>query len=207
MLIYNKLIKVFRKLFPSKINFDGLVIGKSSILLSDSRIDFRVSKDDRHYVSIGEKCLINAQFIFESNLGFISIGDNVHIGGAQLISRNCIEIANDVTMAWDIVIYDHNSHSINWEDRQYDNFQCYQDYNNFGGNNIVNKNWTKVISKPIKIESKVWIGFGVTILKGITIGEGAVVGAKSVVTKDVPPWTVVVGNPAKVVKYLKKNES
>ena len=47
-----------------------------------------------------------------------------------------------------------------------------------------------------------WIGFDVTILKGVTIGEGAVIGAKSVVTKDVEPWTVVAGNPAVVVKYL-----
>ena len=44
----------------------------------------------------------------------------------------------------------------------------------------------------------------VIILKGVTIGEGAVVGAGSVVTKDVPAWTVVAGNPAKVVKELKE---
>ena len=41
------------------------------------------------------------------------------------------------------------------------------------------------------------------ILKGVTIGEGAIVGAGSVVTKDVPAWTVVAGNPAKIVKKLK----
>ena len=46
----------------------------------------------------------------------------------------------------------------------------------------------------------------VTILKGVTIGEGAIVGACSVVTKDVPAWTVVAGNPAKVIKIIKKDE-
>ena len=56
---------------------------------------------------------------------------------------------------------------------------------------------------PITIEDKVWIGFGVNILKGVTIGEGAVIGACSVVTKDIPPYAVAVGNPARVVRNLK----
>ena len=47
-----------------------------------------------------------------------------------------------------------------------------------------------------------WIGMNVLILKGVTIGQGAIVGAGSVVTRDVPEWTVVAGNPAKVVKRL-----
>ena len=105
-------------------------------------------------------------------------------------------------MAWGIVIYDHNSHSIYWEERKRDNKQCYEDYLKHNGDNIYNKDWTSVVSKPILIESKVWIGFDVTILKGVTIGEGAVIGAKSVVTKDVEPWTVVAGNPAKIIKEL-----
>jgi len=46
----------------------------------------------------------------------------------------------------------------------------------------------------------VWIGTRVTILSGVTVGEGAVIAAGSVVTKDVPPYTVVGGNPAKVLK-------
>ena len=54
----------------------------------------------------------------------------------------------------------------------------------------------------IKIGNHVWIGAGATILKGVTVGDHAIVGGGSVVTKDVPPYAVVVGNPAKVVKYL-----
>lgn len=55
---------------------------------------------------------------------------------------------------------------------------------------------------PIHIKRNCWIGAGATILRGITIGENSVVGAGSVVTKDVPDNAIVVGNPARVVKYL-----
>ena len=55
---------------------------------------------------------------------------------------------------------------------------------------------------PVRIQSKAWVGFNVSILKGVTVGEGAVIGAGSVVTKDVPPNTIAVGNPAQVVRHL-----
>jgi len=53
----------------------------------------------------------------------------------------------------------------------------------------------------VTIGNDVWIGFGVTILSGVTIGDGAVIGAKSVVASDVLPYTIVAGNPARVIKY------
>lgn len=174
----------------------------SSFIVPKNSLDFRIGKEKRTYVTIGELCIVHATFTFESLTGAILIGNNVHLGGVHFICRAKISIGNDVTMAWGITIYDHNSHSIYWDERKNDNHVCYNDYVNNNGNNIANKDWTNVISKPIIIESKVWIGFDVTILKGVTIGEGAVVGAKSVVTKDVPAWTVVAGNPAVVVKYL-----
>ncbi|TCL61380.1 acyltransferase [Allofournierella massiliensis] len=55
--------------------------------------------------------------------------------------------------------------------------------------------------KPIHIEDNVWIGARVTILPGVTLGTGCIVGAGAVVTKDVPPYAIVVGNPGRVVKY------
>lgn len=176
----------------------------STIMLGNSSLRFDVTDkiENRNYVTIGKKGIINAQFIFESGKGEVIIGDNVHLGGVTFISRNKIEIHNDVTMAWGIVIYDHNSHSIYWEERKNDNQQCYDDYVNCNGNNVVHKDWTNVADAPIVVESKVWVGFDVTILKGVTVGEGSVIGAKSVVTKNVEPWTVVAGNPAVVVKYL-----
>jgi galactoside O-acetyltransferase len=175
---------------------------KTTFLLSGTKIRFDAGKEDREYVNIGKSGIIKAEFIFESPKGFIKIGDNVHIGQATVICRNTIIIGNDVTMAWGITIYDHNSHSIYWEYRQNDNKISYDDFQKFNGKSVISKNWDHVLDKPITIEDKVWIGFDVTILKGVTIGEGAVIGAKSVVTKSVPPWTVAAGNPAKVMKTI-----
>ena len=58
-----------------------------------------------------------------------------------------------------------------------------------------------LVSKAVKIGDDVWIGAGSSILPGITIGNGAVVGARAVVTHDVPPNAVVLGVPAKIIRY------
>ena len=57
-----------------------------------------------------------------------------------------------------------------------------------------------LVTKPITINDNVWVATGAIVLPGVTIGEGAVVAAGAVVTKDVAPWTVVGGNPAKFIK-------
>ena len=57
--------------------------------------------------------------------------------------------------------------------------------------------------QPVTIGSDVWIGDRVTILPGVTIGDGAIIGAASVVTKDIPPYAIAVGSPAKVIRMRK----
>lgn len=68
------------------------------------------------------------------------------------------------------------------------------------------ENRSATYGRPIVIEDKVWIGIGSTILPGVKIGYGAIVGAGSVVTKDVPAMTVVAGNPARIVRKIEVDE-
>jgi acetyltransferase-like isoleucine patch superfamily enzyme len=62
-------------------------------------------------------------------------------------------------------------------------------------------------SHPIQIGNNVWIGFDACILPGVTIGDGSIVGARSVVINDVPPCSVVAGNPARIIRRLNPEES
>lgn len=98
------------------------------------------------------------------------------------------------------VIFDHDSHSIDYNIRRQDIDDELADIAN--ERKIPSKDWKPVKTKPVKICDDAWIGMNVIILKGVTIGEGAIVGAGSVVTRDVPSWTIVAGNPAQVVKQI-----
>lgn len=66
-------------------------------------------------------------------------------------------------------------------------------------------NRSATYGRPIVIEDKVWIGINSTILPGVKIGYGSIVGAQSVVTHDVPPMTIVAGNPARTIKKIEIN--
>jgi acetyltransferase-like isoleucine patch superfamily enzyme len=63
-----------------------------------------------------------------------------------------------------------------------------------------------LICRPIHICEGAWVGAGATVLPGVTIGKYAIVGAASVVTKDVPDYAVVAGNPARIIRYLDKDK-
>ncbi len=158
--------------------------------------------ENKKYVEIGKDCIVSGCFIFESESGHVSIGNHSYIGDSIFISRKSIEIGDNVTIAWGCTIYDHNSHSLSYKDRRKDIDDELSDIR-CGRCFTESKDWSVVKTESIKICDDSWIGMNCTILKGVTIGEGAVVGAGSVVTKDVMPWTVVAGNPAKVIKKLK----
>lgn len=114
----------------------------------------------------------------------IIIGDNVGISGSTICATTSVTIGNNVLIGSGCLISDTDSHPIDWEDRLYDRNE-------------------KTRKASIVIEDNAFIGARSIILKGVTIGEGAVVGAGSVVSKDVPPYSIVCGNPARVVKTLK----
>lgn len=177
-------------------------IHPSVIFMEGAHLDFRTQEESKR-IFIDEESVIGCNFIFESDCGVIQIGKRTFINaGTNLISVNKIEIGDDVTISWGVYVYDHNSHSLDDQDRIEDIKRIRNDYYN-KRNFSFSKNWSPVKSAPIKIGNKVWIGFNAIILKGVTIGEGAIVAAGAVVTKDVPAWTVVAGNPAVVVKKLK----
>lgn len=156
---------------------------------------------DKKYVTIGDNTILDCFISFESSTGEVVIGNNTFIGRSKLICKSKIEIGDNVFMAWGTYVYDHNSHSLDYREREKDIAQQLLDYRS-GKFFIENKNWDTVDAKPIKICSNAWIGMNCILLKGVTIGEGAVVGAGSVVTRDVPAWTVVGGNPAVEIKKL-----
>lgn len=119
--------------------------------------------------------------------GTITIGDNCHFGDSNHITAfRSIEIGNDLLTGDNVLISD-NSH----------------------GSMIPEESGVAPISRPlyskgaVRIGDNVWIGQNSCILAGVTIGDSSVVGAGSVVTHDVPPYCVVAGVPARIVKRLK----
>lgn len=159
-----------------------------------------ILKGKSNVVKFGSECVIGAQFIAEGEKASFVVGNRVYMGNSKIICRSGIVFGDNVLVAWDVVFYDHDSHSLDHNLRQKDIEQQIVDFAK--GDIVKNKDWSFVKSAPIKVCDNAWIGMGSIVLKGVTIGEGAIVAAGSVVTKDVPPFTVVGGNPACIIKKL-----
>jgi|28_taG_2_1085356.scaffolds.fasta_scaffold00027_4 lipopolysaccharide O-acetyltransferase len=111
----------------------------------------------------------------------VQLNDYVHIGAVDQVV-----IGNDVLIASKVFITDHNH-------------GCYSN-EHIESSPSENPTDRELYSAPVIIEDKVWIGESVSIMPGVKIGHGAIIGAGSVVTKDVEKNTIVVGVPAKIVK-------
>lgn len=148
-------------------------------------------------LTIGSESNIECALVFEKDEAQIRIGSRTHAGSGTIVAAaQSIEIGDDVLIAFDALITDHNSHSLAFAERRRD----VRDW--ISGR----KDWSRVPMAAVKIGNKAWIGARAIILKGVAIGEGAVVGAGSVVAKDVPAWTIVAGNPARVIRPLTDEE-
>jgi len=110
----------------------------------------------------------------------LHVGNNVFLNSTRFGCSCRIEVGDDCILA-DCRIFDTDIHSI-WPDRHSKD--------------------AVVSSAPVRIEKNVWIGAAAIILKGVTIGENSVIGAGSVVVRDIPSNCVAAGNPARVVKHL-----
>ncbi len=118
----------------------------------------------------------------------VQINDYVHIGAIDKII-----IKENVLIASKVFITDHNHGNYSGEKQDSPNLA---------------PNLRPLSSKPVIIEKNVWIGEFVSVLPGVTIGEGAIIGSTSVVTKNIPSFSIAVGSPAKVIKKFDfdKNE-
>jgi hypothetical protein len=166
----------------------GWFIFKNARLI---RFPFRVR--GKQYIKIGKgfttgfNCRIDAlninnlkeKYLIEIGEN-VEINDDVHIGATEKII-----IGDNVLIASKVYISDHNHGSYKGEEQD---------------SPMSMPKKRKIYSSPIKIERNVWIGEFVSILQGVTIGEGAIIGTMSVVTKDIPPYTIAVGSPAKPIK-------
>lgn len=153
--------------------------GKGSIIRSMARLDVFPFRD----FSLGEGSVIEDFSVVNNGVGDVVIGERTIIGLRNTLIGPVI-IGNDVMFAQNIVVSGMN-HS-------------YEDVN-------VPPSVQKESCALISIGDSVWIGANCVITAGVTIGRHSVVGAGSVVTKDIPPLSVAVGNPARVIK--KYNEA
>ena len=131
-------------------------------------------------INIGKKTRISSFVKIKVTNGFIRMGENCTINSFCFIDadKGNLEIGNNVLIGPHVGIHGSN---YNYESRE---------------KLIIDQG---IVSKGIRIEDDVWIGSHSTILDGVIIGKGAVIGAGAVVTKDVPPYSVAVGVPAKVI--------
>lgn len=162
-------------------------MGKGCFISSD------VILHNPHDISIGDFSEIsrNASLTTwrgkNSNSGpLIEIGNNVSIGeGAHITASNLIQLKDDVLLGKYVTITD-NGHG-----------------HSDASDNLVAPLKREIVSSgEVILEERVWIGDKVTILPGVRIGEGAIIGANSVVTKDIPKHSVAVGIPAAVIKKI-----
>jgi acetyltransferase-like isoleucine patch superfamily enzyme len=127
--------------------------------------------------------------------GRVTVGDFTLLNGALIMAEEKIEIGSHCLISWNVGIADSDFHPLQPAQRLIDAQALAPFFKDRPPR-------PKLKTVPVKICDNVWIGMNATILKGVTIGENSVVAAGSVVTKSVPPNTVVAGNPAVAVKHF-----
>jgi len=166
------------------------ILGKGSDIYKQASIHNQ-SKCNSN-ITIGDNTHIAGNLTVWANAGKIVIGDGCFVGeNSRIYSAKHVSIGNRVLIAHDCNVFDSNIHSLDATERHQEYIQN------------TTKGLVKLFSmkeQEVVIKDDVWLGGGVVVLKGVTIGMGAIVGAGSVVTKDVPDYAVAVGNPARVIR-------
>ncbi len=148
--------------------------GKNARICSHSRIDVMPFNN----FVLGDNSTIEDFCTINNGVGDVLIGERSRIGMGNVIIGP-VTIGNDVILAQNIVLSGLN--------------HGYEDIH-------IPPHKQPVAKKKITLEDEVWIGANVVVVAGVTIGKHAIVAAGSVVTKNIPSYSVVVGNPAKIIK-------
>jgi len=136
-------------------------------------------------------------------------GRGVAVGAfSYIVSARCrteTVIGRYCSIAWDVVLGDPN-HPVTWLSSSpafygTDKFGWHASLEGFQPREMQPEERQEIQGGPIHIGNDVWIGSGVTVLRGVSVGDGAVLAAGCVVTRDVPPYAVMGGIPARVIKY------
>lgn len=120
--------------------------------------------------------------MYVEKTGTVEIGDNVGMSSTRMWISNHLTIGNHVKVGACCLIIDTDTHQIDYLQRR--------------------KEEGHINSAPITIEDDVWIGAHCIVLKGVTIGARSIIGAGSVVTKDIPADCIAAGNPCKIIRSL-----
>jgi acetyltransferase-like isoleucine patch superfamily enzyme len=178
----NNIIKAFYK----KGNIDSSVKFSVTANLQNLQNDFEA-------ISFGENTNIEGLIMVYPYGGKISIGKHCSLSpNSRIISCLNISIGNRVLIAHNVNIIDNNSHPLDAALRHQDFIESF----------TIGMQPHDLNAAPIVIEDDVWIGHNTTILKGVNIGKGVIIGSNSVVTKDLEPFTVYVGNPLRMIKKI-----
>lgn len=124
--------------------------------------------------------------------GQVTVGSHALVNGARIICDQAITIGDYALISWNVVIMDTYRLPFNSVERRRAITRLHTEF----------PAPANVPAAPIHIGRNVWIGFDCCVLPGVTIGEGSIVGARSVVAENVPPYTVVGGNPARVIRQI-----
>ena len=189
--VYRSMFRRFASRAIQTTHKANIVVAKSATFSPDT-----VQLRHACSLAIGENSIVEAKIVFEREDARVTIGARTFIGSSLLACATQIVIGDDVLVSFGTTITDHDSHSTNFEHRKHDVVMWRQG----------KKDWTHVRSRPVVIHNKAWVGMHSIILEGVNVGEGAIVAAGSVVTRDVPAYTIFGGNPARVIRSLERAE-
>lgn len=151
---------------------------------------------DKEKIVLGHDCHIKGELLIFGHGGQIEMGDFSYLGPNSYVwSAKKITIGKRVLISHNCSIFDSDTHPLDPGERH----EQFKEIITTGQPKHINLN-----EKEVVIGDDVLIAANSIILKGVKIGKAAIVGAGSVVTKDVPPYAIVAGNPAKIVNYVQK---